>query len=322
MKYYFVTSVYNIKINRVMNRGLDVIEGIRLSNSKERLDTFIDNFFITTAGKLEVDELYDKPFLYSQGYTSEFNLDIDKEEHRLDVLDYFLKISQTFSNSLWLEKDNSVTVQQGFLYIKNSNGSPHSITSNMRTPNFFNSHGKREEVVFTYDELLKTTKKFNFLNHEHISRNHDETSIAVNTSSNRIERFYYFLQSTRTQTHVPSRIGMYCTLLETLLSTDKNEITHKIAERLSKILGKTFKERIEIFSFIKLAYAVRSSTIHGDKLSKKFRNAETLNELSSKFDEYIRLLFVYILNDKKVSQLYLNDINEDLNEWFNELIFK
>ncbi|PFO03747.1 hypothetical protein COJ85_13980 [Bacillus sp. AFS076308] len=322
MKFYFVASIYNLKVQRVLNKGLEVIEGIRLSNSKERLNTFIDDFFMTLAGKLEVDELYDKPFLYYQGNIEQLDIDIDNGEARLNFLDYYLRMAQTFSNFLWLAKDNSVTVQQGFLYIKNSDGTPHSMTSNMRTPIFFNSKGMSEEIIYTYDELKDLAESINVLNHEYMVKDPHEMSMIVNTLSNRIERFYYFLQSTRTQTHLPSKIGMYCTLLETLLSTDKDEITHKIAERLARILGKTYEERIEIYNFIKNAYAVRSSTVHGDKLTKKFRDIDTLKEISSKFDDYIRLLFVYILSDEKVNQLYREDKNEKLNEWFKELILK
>ncbi|WP_062235726.1 HEPN domain-containing protein [Fictibacillus sp. FJAT-27399] len=322
MKFYFVASIYNLKVQRVMNKGLEVIEGIRLSNSKERLDTFIDDFFMTLAGKLEVDELYDKPFLYYQGNTEQLEIDIDNGEARLDLLDYYLKMAQTFSNFLWLAKDNSVTVQQGFLYIKNSDGTPHSMTSNMRTPIFFNSKCKNEQIIFTYEELKRLAESIKGLNNQHIIKEPDQMAMVVNTLSNRIERFNYFLQSTRTQTHLPSKIGMYCTLLETFLSTDKDEITHKIAERMARILGGTYEERLEIFTFIKNAYAVRSSTVHGDKLNKKYRDIEKLEEMSSKFDDYLRSLYVYILSEEKVSQLYRDDNNEKLNDWFRELILK
>ncbi|ULT58715.1 HEPN domain-containing protein [Neobacillus drentensis] len=319
MKFYFVASIYNLEIDRVLNRGINVIEGIRLSNSKTRLDTFIDDFFTKLAGQLEVDELYDKPFLYYEGNINE--AEADKGEKRFDILDYYLKIAQTFSNYLWTSKDNSVTVQQGFLYVKYPDGSPHSMTSNMRTALFFNSKCQRENIRFTNEELKELVDSIESLDKEKIEKETHEMSMLV-SKTNRIERFYYFLQATRTQTHLPSRIGMYCTLLETLLSTDKDEITHKIAERLARILGETYEERLEIFTFIKNAYAVRSSTIHGDKLSKKFRDIDKLREMSSKFDQYLRSLFGYILHDEKLNQIYKDDNNDKLNEWFKEIILK
>ncbi|MCI3146184.1 hypothetical protein C5137_07565 [Bacillus cereus] len=321
MKVYFVASIYNLKVDRVLNRGISVIEGIRLSNSKARLDTFIDEYFKKLAGTLEVDELYDKPFVYYEGTINE-EIDVDNGDERLNLLDYYLRLTQIFSNFLWLAKDNSVTVQQGFLYIKYPNGKPHSMTSNMRTPLFFNSKGEREQIVFTSEELKELASWFKTLNHENIEKETHEISLVVSTISNRIERFNYFLQSTRTQTHLPSRIGMYCTLLEILLSTDKDEITHKIAERLAKILGETYEERLEIFTFIKTAYAIRSSTFHGDKLPRKLRDTDKLKEMASKFDEYLRKLFSFILSKKNVIELYSKDNNDDLNAWFKELILK
>lgn len=321
MKVYFVASIYDLKVDRVLNRGINVIEGIRLSSSKDRLNVFIDDYFKKLAGKLEVDELYDKPFVYFEGNFNE-EIDFDKDDERLNLLDYYLKLSQTFANFLWLAKDNSVTVQQGFLYIKYPNGEPHSMTSNMRTPLFFNSKGERDQSLFTSEELKELASWVKLLNHENIEKETDEISLVVSTISNRVERFNYYLQSTRTQTHLPSRIGMYCTLLEILLSTDKDEITHKIAERLAKILGETYEERLEIFAFIKTAYAVRSSTFHGDKLPRKFRDIDKLKEMAIKFDDYLRKLFFFILSEENVMQFYSKDNNDDLNEWFKELILK
>lgn len=322
MKFYFIASIYNLKIDKVMNRGINVIEGIRLSNSKARLDSYIDDFFEILAGKLEVDELYDKPFLYYEGVIEREDLNIEEGEDRLKFLDKYLKLSQIFSSNLWIIMDNSVTVQQGFLYIKNSDDSPHSMTSNMRTPLFFNAQAENQTVIFKNEEITELASKMKKLNNEYVEKENDEMSLIINTISNRIERFGYFLQTTRTQTHLPNRIAMYCTLLETLLSTDKDEITHKIAERLARIIGENYAERLEIFTFIKQAYAVRSSAVHGDKLPKKYRNIDKVKEMSVKFDDYLRLLYVYILSDEKANQLFKDDNNDNLNEWLNEIILK
>ncbi|MGP4072853.1 hypothetical protein ACTWQB_09905 [Piscibacillus sp. B03] len=322
MKFYFLASVYNFELDKVLNRGINIVKGIRLSNSKARLDRYVDDFFYELAGKLEVDELYDKPFLYYEGNIEKGEVDFDRENERLDFLDRYLRLAQSFSNQLWLTKDNSVTVQQGFLYVKCSDGTPHSITSNMRTPLFFNAQAENEKITFNNEEIIELTNRLDTLDYEYLDSGNDEMSLVVNTASNRIERFNYFLQSTRTQTHLPSRLSMYCTLLETLLSTDKNEITHKISERLARILGNTYKERNEIFSFVKNAYLVRSSFVHGDKLPKKYRNIEKLKEMSICFDNYLRSLFIFILSDEKVNQLYKDDNNETLNEFFKEIVLK
>lgn len=321
MKFYFLSSIYNLEVEKVLNRGINVINGIRLSNSKSRLDTYIDDFFKTLAGKLEVDELYDKPFLYYEGNISS-DIDIDNGEQRLKFLDRYLRLAQTFSNYLWIIKDNSVTVQQGFLYIKTPDGKPHSMTSNMRTPVFFNAKTESIKTKFTHEELNEIANSLWGMKHENLDKENDEISNVINTQSNRIERFDYFLQTTRTQTHLPNKIAMYCTLLETLLSTDKDEITHKIAERLARIIGKTYEERIEIFTFVKQAYAVRSSAVHGDKISRKYKDIQKLKELSAMFDNYVRELYLYILSDEQVKKLYREDNNENLNEWFKEITLK
>ncbi|MGF9603565.1 hypothetical protein ABEW95_17395 [Bacillus subtilis] len=318
MKFYFLASIDGLKLNRVHNKGINIIGGIRLSNSKIRLDKIIDDFFEEAVGGLEIDELYNKPYVYYEGNIED---SINKEKS-LSILDYYLKMAQIFSNSLWLIKDNSVSVQQGFIYFKNE-GKPHLVSSNVRTPVFFNSKGQREQVGFTNEELRWIADFISGMNYEYAEKANDEMSMLVSTISNRIERFNYFLQSTRVETHLPSKISMYCTLLETLLSTDKEAITHKISERLARILGNNHQERIEIYDFIKSAYDVRSSTIHGSKLNKKYKNIDKIKELSSKFDDYIRSLFVdHILSDEKLNRLYTEDDNEKLNVWFKELILK
>lgn len=192
----------------------------------------------------------------------------------------------------------------------------------MRSTLYLNAAGKRVSTKFTIEEIKEVFDLVNsvFKHDFGVKLTPHETSQIINTKANRIERFIYFLQSTRNQSHLASRIGMYCTLLETLLSTEKDEISHKIAERTARLLGNTYEEREEIFKFVKDAYAIRSANVHGDKMPKKFRSLEKQEEISVQFDNYLRQLYKMIITNDEIIKIYEEDNTEKLREWFNKLI--
>lgn len=321
LKYFFITKLYHIEINKVMNRGIPTIGNLRLSISKERLNKMLDGPFEEMVGMLEYEALFEGCYLYHEG-TLPNDFDADNVEKRQAFLAEFLAETQIFCNTLWLIKDNGVHVENGYLYIKYPNGLFHSVSSNMRSAMFSCACSDNKLTTFTTEEINKVIQFHNsiFDNTFTIGKGHQEVTHLVNTVSDRLERFIYFLQATRRETHLPSKIAMYCTLLETLLSTETTEITHKISERAARLLGNTFEERNEIFSFIKKAYSIRSSTVHGDKISKKLRNIEIQKEISIQFDEYMRRLFLLIVQSEEMCSIFKEDNNEKINNWFNKLV--
>jgi hypothetical protein len=319
MKYIFLARLYGLKVNKFLSRGIPVVENIRISNDKSKLEKYCDSFFRQMVGVLEIDYLFEGPFLYAEGnFPKELNA--MKSSDNIKFLNYKLRLSQTVGTALWFVKDNSVRTENGFLYVFDE--TTKRVSSNSRATFFTNSNGQTEDVLFSAEELSKGVNMFIKIFNEGTTAelDHLETSEIITTVANRLERFIYFLQATRSQAFLPSRISMYCTLLETLLSTDNQEISHKISERTSRLLGRDFAERLEIFKFIKEAYAIRSANVHGDKLSKKFRNIEKQINVSIQFDEFVRKLMRMILLDEAIIALYEKDENEGINQWFNELI--
>lgn len=318
MKYIYVAKVYGLEVDRVLNRDIQVIENIRISNQRDRLERRCDIYFKQTIGTLEYDALLSGPYLYAEG---DFPKSLNPEEG-LIYLNYLNRLSQSLGTALWIIKDNSVLTEMGFLYIYNKHNK--YVSSNSRTSYFLNSKGEINETRFSCTEIKDGINsyigKFNEGNTADLE--HHEVSKIITTQANRLLRFIYFLQTTRNQGFLPSRISMYCTLLETLLSTDNQEISHKISERTAKIIGKDLVEREEIFKFVKQAYAIRSANVHGDKLPKKFRELNNQIDISIKIDKLIRQLFRIIINDDDLLEMYINDNNEKLNIWFNKLILE
>jgi len=60
-------------------------------------------------------------------------------------------------------------------------------------------------------------------------------------------------------------------LLECLLSTDRQELAHKISERAAIILGKNNNERLTIYKDIKKIYDQRSKIVHGEGVPTRGR---------------------------------------------------
>ncbi|WP_409275861.1 hypothetical protein V1499_09945 [Neobacillus sp. SCS-31] len=322
MKYFYVSKVHGLELNRTLNKGIQVVDNLRLSTSRKRIEEKADDFFIELVGMLEYDSLLYGPYLYAEG---EYNLDGEKNrEDRLELLNYFMRLSQTLPNALWTIKDNSVKTELGFLYIYDKDKDLHleqaSVSSNTRASYFLNSHGENVDTNFTFDEVSECLKRYTLIFDQNTAELEDmETAGIVTTKANRIERFMYFLQSARTQSFLPNRISSYCTALETLFSTDNQEISHKMSERIARIIGKDFPSREKIFKFMKTAYSVRSSNVHGDKLHKKYRSVEKQSQISSELDEYVRQLYNFVTSDDEIGPIYLRDNQDELIQYFNKL---
>ncbi|MBC9785886.1 hypothetical protein H1S01_15480 [Heliobacterium chlorum] len=315
MNYYFITRIHHFSVKKVLNNGMKIVNNLRLSNGSRIINSFFSNDdFITSIGTLEYNHICSGEYIYSIN-----DSDCLQGSDGSGFLNQQLKLVQLFSNCLWLIKDNSVNNELGFLLEVDKN--PIKIYSNQMSAMFVNASGERLDVQFTEEEVKKSVELVELL-FELYNLDSSKTTPGMYREANRIHRFFYFLQGARTQNFLPNRIALYCTMLETLLSTDSIEISHKISERTSKIIEKTLDKRQECFDIIKNAYSVRSASVHGDNLPKKFRNKDKLKELSVDLDDILRRLIYSIINDKEMLNMYKLDNKNDLNNWFLELTLK
>ncbi|MEL3971116.1 hypothetical protein AAEO50_02395 [Rossellomorea oryzaecorticis] len=323
MKYFFVARIYGFEVNRTLNRGIKIIENLRLSTNRERIERIGDSYFQRAIGDIEYHDLLNGPYVYVEG-DYDIEAEVVREKERLELLNYYMRLTQTLGTALWGVKDNSVRTELGFIYVydeRRFDAKATSVSSNARTSYFFNSHGGTASTTFSYDELLEGVSIHNtFYDETTANLEHSETVNIVTTKANRIERFIYFLQSARNQAFLPNRISSYCTALETLFSTDSQEISHKISERIARILGEDFSTREKIYKFIKNAYTIRSSNVHGDKLPRKFRSLEKQIQVSEELDDCIRKLYNFIIHDDEISGIYIRDNKDELNHYFDKLI--
>jgi len=100
----------------------------------------------------------------------------------------------------------------------------------------------------------------------------------------------------------------YITSLESLYASGAGDLTRKISQRGSMILGLTEEERESVYKFLKPAYGLRSGLVHGEGVRNLKYNGKvmTLEDLSNTLEEYTRnsikvflkLINSYTGNDK------------------------
>ncbi len=299
----FLAAIHDFQIASVLNKGIVIFENIRISNQKERVRNLITEPFFESIGGLEAEFLISNPYMYLQ--TNYENDEIFKDnEEGMAFLNYYLIVSQIFCSCLWLVKDNSVNVESGFLNV--TSGIKTLTHSNLRSSIFYNSVGKRSNVVFTQEEIKKALEihngLFNPITYEG-TKSVGFSSFEV-YKEGRIERFFYFLQAARNESYLPSRIAGFVTLLETLLSTSSSEVTHKLKERLAWLLGSNFEERKEIFDNLGIIYTIRSANVHGNTMPKKGNSIEKLEKLSIIIEDYTRKLIIKFIGNTEIMKLY------------------
>lgn len=128
---------------------------------------------------------------------------------------------------------------------------------------------------------------------------------------NRVERAYQFFNEAFA-IRFSGRYLMLMATMESLLGTDKQEVTFQIASRASWLLHPDdYDKRIEEYKKIKKLYNLRSSIIHGSKYKPELIH-ESIDELLS----IIQKTFVWILSKDEIFAMFFGG---DCSEYLNSL---
>lgn len=172
---------------------------------------------------------------------------------------------------------------------------------------------KNKAVLFSVDEinstigLLDTFLSFNFP--AKFDLNHGDTDYFKVSILQRAAELVELSKLTQNTYH---KIGLLCSALECLFTTDATEVTHKVSERVAFFLSEKPGKRIEISKKIKGAYKHRSDFFHGNKLKKN------PNGIFFDIDDIVRKTMVKALTEK--SYIFMGT-NDELNNYFVSLIF-
>ncbi|WP_236448245.1 HEPN domain-containing protein, partial [Pseudomonas sp. PA-5-4G] len=128
-------------------------------------------------------------------------------------------------------------------------------------------------------------------------------------SRGRINIAMMHLQAARNHRDLGFKISSYCSLFESIFSTDKVELAHQLSQRLAFFIGGTSFERLEIYRLTKKAYTVRSMAVHGDVLDK---SVPELDVLASHCDEVARKVLVRFFVNPNLFDLFNSRSNDDV----------
>lgn len=250
----------------------------------------------------------------------------DFEKLSNKILHLYTCILSDYLAFLWFVKDNSVTYDNAILYINDCK----VVASSLNYLPISNCFGEflieefsEEEMNFCFNVAqLYNTNVFS-------NKKPDKENIVVNridtnsndsnyNDNNRIERAFIFLQSLRATVLLPQKIALYIPVFECLFSTDSNEITHKVSERVAQYIGSDKMDKLEIFKTVKECYDLRSKFFHGSPLSKKHNTKEKQKELAKKIDSICRKVFLKAITHD--SEVFKSD-DKKLSDFFDSLIF-
>jgi hypothetical protein len=317
MEYIFVTRLNNIKIAEPLYKGVELCKGLYLANDDKLIKQLLTSEFVEWAGKSEAGYLgMSDAYLYA---TTARALD---EADPIPPLNDFLGIGQLSLVGLWLVKDNSVNTDTGFL-IRQCPSPIRILAGNHIAVRFSNSSASFETTDFSREQLLKEAARLMavWLGPQQEISGGDDADLALFGSAGRLHRLVYFVQAARAQNRLPVKIALYCACLETLFSTDSNELRHRLSERVARVLGQDPTKRREIYDQLRSAYDIRSAVIHSDILTSKYGNSGALEHYSATCDQLLRRAIRKILLDADLLKTFSGS-KKTLNAFFTGLIFE
>lgn len=311
MKLFFTTLKFITLEN--IDSEIELEPGIKLTHIDKVRDLLLTDDVISTIGIIEVDHLINSSAILYYQYD-------DNEEFLQDLpllkgLELILLWIDDLLKNLWLVKDNAVVIDTAYLL-----DIPNEIreASSARLQYIYStSKGKLSNITFNNLEIE------NFVNyHEKIqnyfhSKNSNSLTFMLAKNFSRIGRALLFVKQAREARNIAYKISNYCSAFETIFSTDSNELSHKLSERIAFFLKDDFI-KIETFKTIKKAYAVRSKLTHGDSLEQKI--IDGISDLSEKNDLLLRFIFNKILNDDELLRIFDTQGNL-IDDYFEKLIF-
>jgi hypothetical protein len=306
----FITRLQDIKITEALYKGVELSNGLYLANDRARVKRLVSDEFVTWTGQLEAGYL-----LKCDAYLYAVTKDTAPMGGEIGTINSFLGMGQLALTSLWLVKDNAVNLDTGFL-ITDPRQPGGGVSSNVWSVRNSNASRTRQVSVFSREELKQAATFFSTWASGH---GHDEADNPLDIFRNaaRLDRVFFFLQAARAQNMLPLKIAHYCTCLEALFTTESEEVSHKVAERVAHFLGSGLADKQEIYDQVKRAYGIRSRVVHGDVLARRTGPVEPE---AIACDNLLRRTIRKILQDPALREIF-SDEQGRLNAYFKELIF-
>ncbi|MGH8015178.1 MAG: hypothetical protein ACREBV_03210 [Candidatus Zixiibacteriota bacterium] len=317
MKSLFIIALENVELELSIARGIRFVDTHFITNNKQTVLNLITSDFRFVFGEMETQHILDAPaVIYS---IVEHKEPFPNELAAVTFLSSNLKLVQAFLMCLWLQKDNSVNFDLGFLVHPYGDKSIPNFHSSSRNVRFSNAIG--EIVVTKFGESEIKTARNILTNLFGMQIDYEDLKVVQSIFGeevSRVERSFYFAQIARGSSNFGLKVANYVTCFESIFCTDTAELSHKLAERLALFVGDSETERLDIYKNMKRAYNIRSKIVHGDKVSKK-SNSE-FKDICLYCDNMLRRTFEKILTSKEEIEFFKCESSE-LEEYFLRLLF-
>lgn len=293
MKYRFICAVCYFELEK---REITIsLPSGSISNKQQILsETFNNNLSVGTLGVHSIDEIIDAPSYYVvEGIFEGVQAKNEFDAYGTQVTFAFLRQIQNFIGNFWKIRDNCAYVRAGFLYVYDKNiADGCTYKASVSLVNSF-ANGEQKDVCFTEKEILNMAKNMSLFDVQGVMEQRisyiDPTQKQHYKGSGlgKKDMGEMYVALARGEMVIPMKIMAYCMALETLLANSTTELSHRVAERVAVLIGKTKEERCEIYSVVKKCYDVRSKIAHGDFIKG---NEDDIKRFSEKLDGYLREL--------------------------------
>ncbi|MGV2484793.1 UNVERIFIED_CONTAM: hypothetical protein FOS07_12145 [Bacillus mycoides] len=318
MKYRFITTLHNMKLSNVKNKGTEIFPGARISNgSKAICETLDTNLVRHTVGSITRESIKNSTYVYIDGEFEDIHNKQEMDKVGAQHTFSLLRQIEHFIHELWKVKDNNVYVMEGFLFAYNKHFENGYTYSASLTGVYSYSTDERNESTFSDSELITAIQNFvpspnKEFNEKSFGGKHPNVDILLkNKGSQRMWRAMYFTVGARSSAVMPRKIVNYCNALECLFTTGKSEVNHKIAERVAIMLGTSVESKKALFQLVKKAYNFRSEMVHGQALKAK---EEDLVIVSQGLDDILRKLIV-------ANHDVFSKKDNEMDDFFLDLLF-
>lgn len=276
----FIARLHQIEITENLGSGDKISNSLKITNDRTQIEKLIPHMLRPSIGSMELAYLLDgAPVIFS---AQEIPKDVSPRNYLISRL-YEV---QLFLMTSWIFKDNSINVENGFLFYS-KNGAL-TADSNSIAHHYSTADGKVEPISITRNELRAIRES-----HRKILPTIDPTyelpRSSLTTEHPRYARASYFINGARGTMDIAIKVAHYCTAFETLFSHSTTELSHQMAERISFYLFNSAEDRLKNYRKIKSAYSLRSKVVHGSTLQDK-KLAEA-TETSIYCDELARMTF-------------------------------
>lgn len=248
---------------------------------------------------------------------------------------HYAKLSQITLAGFWLFIDNCIFFDKSYIIIKpqknNEKNNNIFVANAVWTPRISNSSSEEfpptclthcsyelwgERIMKYVDSCCKTYDSLGKNASPEVFIKDPALVLAYNKDNyNRPDRSRLFIDRARGETFRPLKITFYIGALESLFSTDVNEIKLQVSMRSAYYVGGTTKQIYDNFIFIKDAYTVRSKYVHGDAIGK---SQTDLLDMAIKLDSFLRLVYNKLLSEGV--DIFLGNTSS-LDKYFERLLF-